>query len=82
MKKGPADRKLEMYGQLKKKMKMIKFLLEKTFEDMREDYTTHRHDKFDNYKKAFKTIIYLTDNLFQDKKKESEESAENKKEEE
>ena len=69
----PIERKLEIMSGLKKKVKIMKILVEKTFQQMRSDYSEHNHDHFHDYQKNFESLRYLAKNLVtEDKAKEQE----------
>ena len=51
----------------------MRTLIEQTFEDMREDYSLGHTHNFDHYKSAFKTVSYIAQNLFEEKKPKKEE---------
>ena len=68
----PIERKLEIMGNLSKRVKLSKLLIEKTFKEMRSDYSEHHYKNFEKYRKDFETVIFLAKNLVLDNDNEEE----------
>jgi predicted solute-binding protein len=59
----PIERKLEIMGHLKKRVKIMKILVEKVFQEMRSDYSEKKHDNFKDYQKKMQSLKFLAKNL-------------------
>ena len=68
----PIERKLEIMSNLTKRVKMMKVLIEHTFQDMRNDYSESNLNNFAEYHKKFETLKFLAKNLVTSKKEEKE----------
>ena len=59
----PIERKLEIMGNLKKRVKIMRILVEKVFQEMRSDYSEKKYDNFKDYRKKMESLKFLAKNL-------------------
>lgn len=69
----PIERKLEIMGTITKRVKIMDILVNKTFQEMRSDYSEHNYENFHEYRNNFETMEYLAKNLVADPASKKEE---------